>query len=116
MIFLHYPGCSTCKRAKSWLDKNGIQYEARYIKQDNPDYAELKDWYKRSGMPLKRFFNTSGQLYKSMALKDKLDDMSEDEQIKLLASDGMLVKRPLIISEKAILCGFKENEWDELLK
>lgn len=103
MIFLCYPKCTTCKKAQKWLDDNGIAYEIRDIKENNPTFDELNNWYKKSGLPLKRFFNTSGLLYKSMNLKDKLPDMSEDEQLKLLASDGMLVKRPIIISKKLYL-------------
>lgn len=116
MLFIEYPKCSTCQKAKKWLDENGLKYESRHIKEENPTYDELKIWYQQSGMPLKKFFNTSGMLYKSMQLKDKLPTMSEDEQLKLLATDGMLVKRPLIISDKTILTGFKEKEWTEKLK
>ncbi len=116
MLFIEYPKCTTCKKAKKWLDDNGIEYTDRHIKDENPTYEELKQWYKESGLPLKRFFNTSGMLYKSMALKDKLPEMSEEEQLKLLATDGMLVKRPLIIADNAILTGFKEKEWEEKLK
>ena len=115
MLFLEYPKCSTCKKAKKWLDENGVEYTDRHIKDDNPSYDELKQWYERSGLPLKRFFNTSGMLYKSMNLKDKLSDMSEEEQLRLLAQDGMLVKRPIIVSAKGILTGFKEAQWAELL-
>ncbi len=115
MLFLEYPKCSTCKKAKKWLDENGVEYTDRHIKDDNPSYDELKQWYERSGLPLKRFFNTSGMLYKSMNLKDKLSDMSEEEQLRLLAQDGMLVKRPIIVSDKGILTGFKEAQWAELL-
>ncbi|MDE6413386.1 MAG: arsenate reductase family protein [Eubacterium sp.] len=116
MLFIEYPKCSTCQKAKKWLDENGFEYESRHIKEENPTYEELKKWNAESGMPLKRFFNTSGLLYKSMQLKDKLPTMSEDEQLKLLATDGMLVKRPIIISEKAIVTGFREKEWIEKLK
>ncbi len=115
MLFLEYPKCSTCKKAKKWLDENGVEYTDRHIKDDNPSYDELKQWHERSGLPLKRFFNTSGMLYKSMNLKDKLSDMSEEEQLRLLAQDGMLVKRPIIVSDKGILTGFKEAQWAELL-
>lgn len=104
------------QKARKWLDENGIKYESRHIKEDNPTYDELTEWYNRSGLPLKRFFNTSGMLYKSMGLKDKLDTMSEEEQLKLLATDGMLVKRPLIISDNMILTGFRQKEWEEKLK
>ena len=116
MLFLEYPPCSTCKKAKTWLDANGIAYTARHIKEENPSYEELKDWYQRSGLPLKRFFNTSGLLYKSLNLKEKLPIMSEEEQLRLLASDGMLVKRPLVVLEDAVLTGFKEAQWQQLLK
>lgn len=116
MLFIEYPKCSTCQKAQSWLDANGLEYESRHIKEENPSYEELKEWYEKSGLPLKKFFNTSGMLYKSMKLKDKLPEMSEEEQLKLLASDGMLVKRPLIISDKAILTGFREKEWESRLK
>ena len=115
MLFLEYPPCSTCKKAKKWLDDNKIEYEIRDIKEDNPTLEELTAWYKRSGLLLKKFFNTSGLLYKSMALKDKLLAMSEEEQLKLLATDGMLVKRPLLIGEDFVLVGFKESEWSEKL-
>lgn len=115
MLFIEYPKCSTCQKAKKWLDDNGFEYESRDIKAENPTYEELKKWYAESGMPLKKFFNTSGLIYKSMQLKDKLPTMSEDEQLKLLATDGMLVKRPIIISDKVILTGFREKEWIEKL-
>ena len=111
--FICYPKCTTCQKAKKWLDDNKIEYELRDIKGDNPTLEELTAWYKQSGLPLKKFFNTSGLLYKSMELKDKLPTMSEEEQIKLLATDGMLVKRPLVIGEDFVLVGFKENEWNE---
>ena len=116
MLFIEYPKCSTCQKAKKWLDENSVEYTDRHIIEDNPTYEELKIWYKQSGLELKRFFNTSGMLYRSMGLKDKLPSMSEDEQLKLLASDGMLVKRPLIVSDKVILTGFREKEWAEKLK
>ncbi len=116
MLFICYPKCSTCKKAQSWLNEKGISYELRDIKENNPTYDELKKWYSASGLPLKRFFNTSGLLYKSMELKDKLPEMSEEEQLQLLATDGMLVKRPLLIAENGIvLTGFKEKEWEVLL-
>lgn len=115
MLFIQYPPCSTCKKAKVWLDDHGISYTERHIKEDNPSYDELKAWYEMSGLPLKRFFNTSGLLYKSMGLKDKLPSMSEDEQLRLLATDGMLVKRPIIVSDDIVLTGFKEAEWQCLL-
>ena len=107
MLFIQYPKCSTCQKAKKWLDKKNIQYTYRHIKENNPTYEELKQWYKESDLPLKKFFNTSGLLYKSMNLREKLPDMSEDEQLKLLASDGMLVKRPLLICDSKIYIGFK---------
>ena len=116
MLFLLYPPCSTCKKAQKWLNDNGIAYTARHIKEENPSFEELKHWYEISGLPLKRFFNTSGLLYKSMELKDKLPGMSEEEQLKLLASDGMLVKRPIIVTEDGkVLTGFKEKEWETTL-
>ena len=116
MLFLEYPPCSTCKKAKAWLDANGISYTARHIKEENPTYEELKEWYQRSGLPLKKFFNTSGLLYKSLNLKEKLPTMTEEEQLRLLATDGMLVKRPLVVLEDAVLTGFREVEWQKLLK
>ncbi len=116
ILFIEYPKCTTCQKAKKWLDENGISYDSRHIKEENPTYAELKKWYRQSGMELKKFFNTSGLLYKSMGLKEKLTDMTEDEQLKLLATDGMLVKRPLVITDKAILIGFREREWEDKLK
>jgi len=115
VLFIHYPPCSTCQRARKWLDEHGVSYEPRHIKEENPSYEELRTWYSRSGLPLKRFFNTSGLLYKSLGLKEKLAAMSEEEQLRLLASDGMLVKRPLLITEDKILVGFKEAEWETLL-
>lgn len=116
MLFIEYPKCTTCKKAKKWLDTNDISYIDRHIKEENPTARELKEWYKKSGLPLKRFFNTSGNLYKEMGLKDKLSDMSEEEQLELLASDGMLVKRPIIVTDDVVLTGFKEAEWKEKLK
>lgn len=116
MLFIEYPKCTTCKKAKKWLDTNDISYTDRHIKEENPTARELKEWYKKSGLPLKRFFNTSGNLYKEMGLKDKLSDMSEEEQLELLASDGMLLKRPIIVTEDVVLTGFKEAEWKEKLK
>lgn len=116
MLFLQYPPCSTCKKAKKWLDEHGVAYEARDIKQDNPTQEELRAWQARSGLPLKRFFNTSGQLYRSMELTKKLPDMSEDEQFALLATDGMLVKRPILVDGDTVLVGFKEAEWAEKLQ
>ncbi len=114
--FICYPKCTTCQKAKKWLDDNKIKYEFRDIKEDNPSLEELNAWYKMSGLPLKKFFNTSGLLYKSMELKDKLPTMTEEDQLKLLATDGMLVKRPLVIGKDFVLVGFKENEWMEKLK
>lgn len=113
--FICYPKCTTCQKAEKWLDDNKIEYNIRNIKEDNPSLKELTAWYKMSELPLKKFFNTSGLLYKSMNLKDKLPTMSEEEQLKLLATDGMLVKRPLVISEDFVLVGFKESEWREKL-
>ena len=113
--FVCYPKCTTCQKAKKWLDDNKIEYKLRNIKEDNPGFDELAVWYKASGLPLKKFFNTSGRLYKSMELKDKLSTMFEEEQLKLLATDGMLVKRPLVISRDFVLVGFKESEWSEKL-
>lgn len=115
MLFIQYPPCTTCQKAKKWLDEQEIAYEDRHIKLDNPSYEELKAWYERSGLPLKRFFNTSGLLYKSMELKNKLPGMSEEEQLQLLASDGMLVKRPILITEKGVTTGFKQAEWEKLI-
>ena len=116
MLFLEYPPCSTCKKAKKWLDDHAIAYTARHIKEQNPSYEELKAWYEKSGLPLKKFFNTSGLVYKSLELKDKLPAMTEEEQLRLLASDGMLVKRPLVVGEDFVITGFKEAEWSEKLK
>ena len=113
--FICYPRCSTCQRARKWLDDNGIEYEFRDIKLECPSLAELSEWYRASGLPLKKFFNTSGLLYRSLELKDKLPKMSEDEMLSLLSSDGMLVKRPIIIDGETVLVGFKEAEWSEAL-
>ena len=115
ILFLEYPPCSTCKKAKNWLDSHQISYTDRHIKEQNPTKEELSLWYEQSGLPLKKFFNTSGLIYKSMGLKDKLADMTVDEQLNLLASDGMLVKRPIVIGDSFILVGFKESEWEEKL-
>lgn len=112
---LCYERCSTCKKALNWLKEQGVEYETRPIKEQNPTKEELTDWYHKSGLPLKRFFNTSGNLYKEMNLKDKLSSMSEEEQLELLSTDGMLVKRPLVVSKDHILIGFKEEEWKILL-
>ena len=113
MLYIHYPKCTTCQKAKKWLVENEIDYTERDIKNDKPTFDELKSFYQKSGLPLKRFFNTSGLLYKSMNLKEKLPTMTEDEQLKLLATDGMLVKRPVVVGENFVLVGFKENEWKE---
>ena len=115
MLFIGYPKCSTCQKAKKWLDEHNIEYTERHIVEDNPTYDELKKWYVTSGLPLKKFFNTSGLLYKEMNLKDKLSTMSEDAQLELLSTNGMLVKRPLIVKGDAVLVGFKEAEWIEKL-
>ena len=116
MKFICYPKCTTCKKAQAWLDSKGLKYEVRDIKTENPTEAEITVWYKKSGLPLKKFFNTSGLLYKSMQLKDKLADMTEEEQIKLLSTDGMLVKRPILVTENTVLVGFKEKDYEILLK
>ena len=116
MLFLQYPPCTTCKKAKKWLDDNGISYEDRHIKENNPTYEELKAWYEISGLPLKKFFNTSGIQYRALELKDKLPTMSEEEQLRLLATDGMLVKRPLVVTDTAVLTGFKAEDWEKKLK
>ncbi len=115
ILFIEYPKCSTCQKAKKWLEEHGIAYQDRHIKEENPTAEELRGWHKKSGLPLKRFFNTSGMLYKSMELKDKLPGMSEEEQYELLGTDGMLVKRPLIVGEDFVLTGFREKEWEEKL-
>ena len=116
MLFLEYPKCSTCKKAKKWLESNGVEFEDRHVVENNPTADELKAWYEKSGFPLKKFFNTSGLKYKELGLKDKLPDMTEEEQINLLATDGMLVKRPLVIGDDFVLIGFKEAQWAEKLK
>ena len=115
MLFIEYPPCSTCKKAKNWLDSKGVAYEDCHIKEHPPTYEELKQWYEQSGLPLKRFFNTSGLLYKSLGLKEKLPTMTEEQQLRLLATDGMLVKRPVLVTEKGITTGFKEAEWEQLI-
>ena len=112
--FICYPKCTTCQKAKKWLDDNQIEYELRDIKLDNPTLDELTAWYKQSGLPLKKFFNTSGLLYKSLNLKNKLTTMTDDEMLNLLATDGMLVKRPLLIGDDFVLVGFKEAEWNNI--
>jgi arsenate reductase len=116
MLFLEYPPCSTCQKARAWLDSHNVAYTARHIKNENPSYEELKTWYASSSLPLKKFFNTSGLVYRSLELKDKLPAMSEEEQLRLLATDGMLVKRPLIVLEDGrVLTGFREKEWADAL-
>lgn len=115
MLFIWYPKCSTCQKAKAWLDARGAAYQARDIKQEHPTLDELRKWYKMGGMELKRFFNTSGMLYKEMKLKDRLPTMTEEDQLALLATDGMLVKRPIVVSGDRVLVGFKEKEWESVL-
>ncbi len=115
MTILCYEKCSTCRKALQWLDRKGADYSVRPIREENPSYEELRDWHRRSGLPLRRFFNTSGQLYRELHLSQRLADMSEEEQLQLLASDGMLVRRPLVISENAVIPGFKESEWEKVL-
>lgn len=115
MLFVNYPKCSTCRKAKNWLDEHGIEYESRHIIDDNPSADELRKWWNASDLPLKRFFNTSGMKYRELKLKDKLPDMSEDDQLDLLATDGMLVKRPILIGDNTVLVGFKVKEWEEKL-
>ena len=116
MLFIWYPKCSTCQKAKKWLDENGVSYTARLMKEENPTAEELRQWHAMSGLPLKRFFNTSGLQYKALQLKDKLPAMTEEEQYALLATDGMLVKRPLVVGDDFVLTGFKVPEWEEKLK
>ena len=116
MLFIEYPKCTTCQKAKKFLVDNNVNFTDRHIKEDNPTYDELKLWYEKSGLPLKKFFNTSGLLYKSMDLKNKLPEMNEDEQLKLLSTDGMLVKRPILITDTKIFVGFRENEWLDAIK
>ena len=113
MLFVEYPKCSTCQKAKKWLQERNVEFEGRHIVEHNPSYEELKLWYEKSGLPLKRFFNTSGNKYKELKLKDKLPQMTEEEQLRLLATDGMLVKRPLIVADDYVLVGFKEKEYEE---
>ena len=115
MELICYPKCSTCRKAKKWLDEHNVEYTERHIADKKPTYDELKEWYEKSRLPLKKFFNTSGLLYKEMKLKDKLPSMSEDEQLRLLATDGMLVKRPILVSGDKVLVGFKEAEWGEII-
>jgi arsenate reductase len=116
MFFICYPKCTTCQKAKKYLTDNNVSFTARHIKEENPTYDELKLWYEKSGLPLKKFFNTSGLLYKSMDLKNKLPEMNEEEQLELLSTDGMLVKRPILITDTKILLGFRENEWLDAIK
>ena len=116
MLLLCYPTCSTCQKARKWLQEHNIEFTERHIAEENPSFEELQAWYKKSGLPLKKFFNTSGMIYKEMQLKDKLPAMSEEEQIKLLATNGMLVKRPIVVSEDKVLVGFKEAQWEELYR
>ena len=116
MLFVCYPRCATCQKAKKWLDGHGVEYDFRDIREDNPTESELRDWHARSGLPLKRFFNTSGLQYKALDLKNRLPEMSEDERFALLASDGMLVKRPLLIADDLVLVGFKEAEYLQMMK
>lgn len=115
MVFLEYPPCSTCKKAKKWLEEHHVAYQSRHIKEDNPSYEELKLWQEISGLPLRRFFNTSGTIYRALELKDRLPGMSDEEQLRLLATDGMLVKRPICVREDLVLVGFREVEWERLL-
>ena len=116
MVFVCYPKCTTCQKAQKWLDDQGVSYEIRNIKTENPTQDELRAWHAKSGLPLKRFFNTSGLQYKALGLKDKLPSMTEDEQYALLATDGMLVNRPILVSDSAVIPGFREAEWTEALK
>lgn len=116
MLFIQYPKCSTCKKADAWLRERGISYESRDIKENNPTADELKAWIAKSGLPTRKFFNTSGQIYRELNLKDKLDTMTDEEMIKLLAGNGMLVKRPLLIGENTVCVGFKESDWEKIFK
>lgn len=115
VLFVQYPKCTTCKKAAKWLDEHGISYESRHIKEENPTFDELKQWNEKSGLDIKRFFNTSGMLYREMNLKEKLEQMTLEEKLKLLATDGMLVKRPIIVTEGTVLTGFREKEWEDVL-
>lgn len=114
MLFVCYPKCTTCQKAKKWLEEQEMEFELRNIKEENPTKEELRGWYQKSGLPLKRFFNTSGMLYKEMKLKDRLPEMSEEEQLELLSTDGMLVKRPILVTEDKVLVGFRQKEWETL--
>ena len=116
MLFLEYPSCTTCKKAKAWLQSKGLEFTARHIKEENPTAEELALWQEKSGLELKKFFNTSGLVYKDLGLKDKLPGLSREEQLDLLASNGMLVKRPIVVTEDAVLVGFKEKDWEKLLQ
>lgn len=115
MLLVHYPKCSTCQKAKKWLEAKEAEFEERDFKEQNPTKEELKAWHKKSGLPLKKFFNTSGMIYREMQLKDKLPDMTEEEQYELLATDGMLVKRPILVTDTGVVTGFREKEWEKLL-
>lgn len=115
VLFVQYPKCTTCKKAAKWLDEHRISYESRHIKEENPTFDELKQWNEKSGLDIKRFFNTSGMLYREMNLKEKLEQMTLEEKLKLLATDGMLVKRPIIVTEETVLTGFREKEWEDVL-
>lgn len=116
VLFIEYPKCTTCKKAKKWLDEHGVEYADRHIVEDNPTAAELSEWHERSGLPLRRFFNTSGMKYRELGIKAKLDaGMTDEEAYALLATDGMLVKRPIIVTDNAVLTGFKEAAWEEVL-
>ncbi len=115
VLFINYPKCTTCQKAKKWLEDNGVEFADRHIKEENPSYEELKVWYEMSGLPLKKFFNTSGMIYRDMELSKKLPTMSEEEQLRLLATDGMLVKRPLVVKCKTVLTGFKVADWEKEL-
>ena len=116
MLFVYYPKCSTCMKAKKWLDEKGLEYEARDIRAENPAAEELRTWYEKSGLPLKKFFNTGGNLYKEMKLKDSISEMPEEEQLRLLGTDGMLVKRPIVVDGDTVLVGFREKEWEILMQ
>ncbi|WP_273226572.1 MULTISPECIES: arsenate reductase family protein [Mogibacterium] len=116
ILFNEYPKCSTCKKAKKWLDDHEIRYDDRHIVENNPSKDELKEWLAKSNKPVRKFFNTSGRLYRELGLKDKLDSMSEDEQLEVLASDGMLIKRPLVVGDDFVLSGFREKEWERQFK
>lgn len=115
MLLVHYPKCSTCQKAKKWLEGKGVEFEERDIKEQKPTKEDLKTWHQKSGMPLKKFFNTSGMIYRELQLKDKLLDMTEEEQYELLATDGMLVKRPILVTDTAVVTGFREKEWEKLV-